>query len=227
MEAYGVNPHEISGAPDWLNSDRYDIEAKMDSSTADGLRKLNENERRAERQRMLQALLADRFKLTVHRETKELPVYELVVAKGGPKFHEAKPGDTYPNGMKLPDGHGRARLMFMGMGELTAQGLPLAPLVRELSLQLGRTVIDKTGLTGEYDFSLKWTSDVTVGAFGERLSSRGTEGSQPGTGGTSEPETSGPSIFTAIQDQLGLKLESQKGPVAILVIDRVEKPSAN
>lgn len=227
MEAYGVNPHEISGAPDWLNSDRYDIEAKMDSSMADEFRRLNENERRVERQRMLQALLADRFKLMVHREIKELPVYELVVAKGGPKFHQAQPGDTYPNGMKLPDGHGGAGLMFMGRGELTAQGLPLAPLVRELSLQLGRTVIDKTGLTGEYDFSLKWTSDVTVGAFGERLASRGTEGSQPGTEGTSEPETSGPSIFTAIQDQLGLKLESQKGPVAILVIDRVEKPSAN
>lgn len=227
MEAYGVNPHEISGAPDWLNSDRYDIEAKMDSSTADELHKLTENERRVERQRMLQALLADRFKLMVHREIKELPVYGLVAAKGGPKFHQAKPGDTYPNGMKLPDGHGGAGLMFMGRGELTAQGLPLAPLVRELSLQLGRTVIDKTGLTGEYDFSLKWTSDVTVGAFGEGLASRGTEGSQPGTGGTSEPETSGPSIFTAIQDQLGLKLESQKGPVEILVIDRVEKPSAN
>jgi uncharacterized protein (TIGR03435 family) len=230
MEAYGVNPHQISGAPDWLNSERYDIEARTDSSTADELRKLNGDERRAERQRMLQALLADRFKLTVHRETKELPVYVLVVAKGGPKFHEAKPGDTYPNGMKLPDGRGGAGLMFMGSGELTAQGLPLAPLVRELSLQLGRTVIDKTGLTGNYDFSLKWTSDATVGAFGERLAPRatgGTEGSQPGTGGTSEPESSGPSIFTAMQDQLGLKLQSEKGPVETLVIDHVEKPSAN
>lgn len=227
MEAYGVNPHQISGAPDWLNSERYDIEAKIDSATADELFKLNQNERRVERQRMLQALLADRFRLMVHSEIKELPVFELVVAKGGPKFHAAKPGDTYPNGMKLPDGHGGAHLMFMGRGELTAQGLPLETLVRELSLQLGRTVIDKTGLTGEYDFSLKWTSDVTVGAFGERLAPRGTEGSQPGTGDTSEPETSGPSIFTAIQDQLGLKLESQKGPVEILVIDRVEKPSAN
>jgi bla regulator protein blaR1 len=227
MEAYGVNPHEITGAPDWLNSERYDIEAKTDRSTADELFKLNAEERRAERQRMLQALLADRFKLVVHRETKELPVYVLAVAKGGPKFHEAKPGDTYPNGMKLPGGHGGAGLMFMGMGELTAQGLPIAPLVRELSLQLGRTVIDKTGLTGEYDFSLKWTSDVTVGAFGERLAPSGTEGSHPGAGGTSEPESSAPSIFPAIQDQLGLKLESEKGPVEILVIDHVEKPSAN
>lgn len=227
MEAYGVNPHEISGAPDWLKSERFDIEAKIDSSTANELRKLNGDERRAERQRMLQALLADRFKLMAHRETKELPVYVLVVAKGGPKFHEAKPGDTYPNGMRLPDGHGGAGLMFMGRGELTAQGLPLAPLVRELSLQLGRTVIDKTGLTGNYDFSLKWTSDVTVGAFGEALAPRETEGSPPGTGGTSEPESSGPSIFTAIQDQLGLKLQSEKGPVEILVIDHVEKPSAN
>lgn len=227
MGAYGVNPNQISGAPDWLTSERYDIEAKTDSSTADEFRKLNGDERRAERQRMLQALLADRFKLTVHRETKELPVYVLVVAKGGPKFHEAKPGDTYPNGMKLPDGHGGAGLMFMGRGELTAQGLPLETLVRELSLQLGRTVIDKTGLTGNYDFSLTWTSDVTVGGFGETLAPRETEGSQPGTRGTSEPESSGPTIFTALQDQLGLKLQSEKGPVEILVIDHVEKPSAN
>lgn len=227
MAAYGVNPHQISGAPDWFTSARYDIEAKMDRSTADALFKLKEDERRAETQRMLQALLADRFKLTVHRETKELPVYALVVAKGGAKLHEAKAGDTYPKGIKGPDGKSRAGMMFMGGGELTAQGLPLEPLVRELSLQLGRTVIDKTGLTGNYDYSLKWTSDVTVGAFGERLPPRAAEGSQPGTGGTSEPESSGPSIFTALQEQLGLKLESQKGPVEILVIDHAEKPSAN
>ncbi len=220
--AYSVENNQISGAPNWLNSEKYDIEAKMDTSTADELRKLGEDERRVERQRMLQALLADRFKLTIHRETKELPIYALVVAKDGAKFQEAKPGDTYPNGIKGPDGHAGAGMMFMGREGLTAQGLPIADLVRHLSRQLGRTVVDKTGLTGKYDFTLKWAPDERQAPM-----FKGTEGSQPGTGGTSAPESSGPSIFTAIQEQLGLKLESEKGPVDILVIDHVERPSEN
>jgi bla regulator protein blaR1 len=221
MSAYGVSPHQISGAPSWLNSERYDIEAKMDSSTADELRKLGEDERRVERQQMLQTLLADRFKLTIHRESKELPVYALVIAKDGPKFQEAKPGDTYSNGIKGPDGRPGAGMMLMGNGTLTAQGVPLVNLVRLLTRELGRTVIDKTGLTSKYDFTLKWTEEREAPMF------KGTEGSQPGTGGTSVPESSGPSIFTAVQEQLGLKLESEKGPVDILIIDHVEKPSEN
>jgi bla regulator protein BlaR1 len=221
MSAYGINPHQISGAPSWLNSERYDIEAKMDSSTADELRKLDEDERRVERQHMLQALLADRFKLTIHRESKELPVYALVVAKDGPKFQEAKSGDTYPNGIKGPDGHSGAGMMLRGGEGFTAQGIPIGNLVRQLSLELGRTVIDKTGLTSKYDFTLKWTEERQAPMF------KGTEGSQPGTGGTSAPGSSGPSIFTAVQEQLGLKLESEKGPVDILIIDHVEKPSEN
>src|SRR6266576_3587722 len=220
--AYSVENNQISGAPNWVNSERYDIEAKMDTSTADELRKLGEDERRVERQRMLQALLADRFKLTIHRETKELPTYALVVAKDGAKFQEAKPGDTYPNGIKGPDGHAGAGMMFMGREGLTAQGIPIADLVRHLSRQLGRTVVDKTGLTGKYDFNLKWAPDERQAPM-----FKGTEGSQLGTGGTSAPESSGPSIFTAIQEQLGLKLESEKGPVDILVIDHVERPSEN
>jgi bla regulator protein blaR1 len=220
--AYRVENNQISGAPNWVNSERYDIEAKMDSSTADELRKLSEDDRRDVRQRMLQALLADRFKLTIHRETKELAVFALVVAKDGPKFQEAKPGDTYPNGIKGPDGHGGAGMMFMGREGLTVQGIPIADLVRHLSRQLGRTVVDKTGLTGKYDFTLKWTPDERQAPM-----FKGAEGSQPGTGGTAAPESSGPSIFTAIQEQLGLKLESEKGPVNILIIDHVEKPSEN
>jgi uncharacterized protein (TIGR03435 family) len=221
MSAYEISPHQISGAPSWLNSERYDIEAKMDSSTADDLRKLSEDERRVERQHMLQALLADRFKLTIHRESKELPVYALVVAKDGPKFQEAKPGDTYTNGIKGPDGHSGAGMMLVGNGTLTGQGVPLVNLVRLLTRALGRTVIDKTGLTSKYDFTLKWTEERQAPMF------KGTEGSQPGTGGISTPESSGPSIFTAVQEQLGLKLESEKGPVDILIIDHVEKPSEN
>lgn len=214
--AYGVENNQISGAPSWLNSERCDIEAKMDRSTADELRKLDEEQRRVQTQKMLQALLA------LHRETKELPIYALVVAKDGPKLQEAKPGDTYPNGIKSPDGPAGAGMMFMGREGLRAQGIPIENLVRHLSRQLGRTVVDRTGLTGKYDFTLKWTADERQAPM-----LRGAEGTQPGSGGTSEPESSGPSIFTAIQEQLGLKLESQKGPVEILVIDHVERPSEN
>jgi uncharacterized protein (TIGR03435 family) len=194
----------------------------MDSSTAEELRKLSEDERRTERQRMLQALLAERFKLTVHRESKELPIYALVVAKDGPKLQEAKPGDTYPNGIKGPDGQPGAGMMMMGREGLTAQGIPIANLVRHLSRVLGRKVVDKTGLTGKYDFTLKWTPDQSQSAM-----LRGPEGGQPGTGSAAAPEASEPSIFTALQEQLGLKLDSQKGPVEILIIDHVEKPSEN
>jgi bla regulator protein BlaR1 len=221
--AYQVEPHQVSGGPSWLNSDHYDIEAKMDSATADALHKLSEEQGILERQRMLQALLADRFKLTLHRETRELPVYALLIAKNGPKLQEAKPGDTYPNGIKGPDGRAGVGMMFMnGRGSVTGQGLPVSNLVRLLSLQLGRSVVDKTGLTAKYDFTLQWTPDESQGAM--------FKGPGPGPQGTASPpppDPSGPSIFTAVQEQLGLKLESQKGPVEILVIDHAEQPSEN
>ena len=197
--AYGVEDNQISGEPSWLNSDRYDIEAKMDSATVEALHKLNEDQGRLERQRMLQALLADRFKLAIHRETKELAVYALVVAKNGPKLQEARPGDTYPNGIKGPDGVARAGFMRMGRGELTGQGLPMSSLVRLLTQQLGRTVADKTDLTGKYDFTLKWTPDENEGAMLKRPDT-----GQPGAVSAPPTDSSGPSIFTALQEQLGL-----------------------
>jgi uncharacterized protein (TIGR03435 family) len=220
--AYGIDDNQISGGPNWLNSDHFDINAKMDSATADALHKLSEDQAKLERQNMLQALLADRFKLTFHRETKELPMYALVVAKNGPKLQEAKPGDTYPNGIKGPDGVGRPGVMRMGRGEVTGQGLPVSALARLLTQQLGRTVIDKTGLTAKYDFTLKWTPDESEAAM-----FRGADPGPQWSAAASSPESNGPSIFTSIQEQLGLKLESQKGPVEILVIDHAERPSDN
>lgn len=98
--AYGVEDYQVSGAVKWLNTEYFNVEAKVDSSTIEKLRKLTSEQRGVEQQPMLQALLAGRFNLTIHHETKELPVYALVVAKGGPKIQDAKPGDTYPNGMK-------------------------------------------------------------------------------------------------------------------------------
>jgi uncharacterized protein (TIGR03435 family) len=221
--AYGVQNFQISGAPSWLGSERYDLDAKMDSDTAAALKKLDQEQGRLARSRMLQKLLADRCKLTVHTETKDMPVYALVIAKNGPKMQEAKPGDTYPNGFKGLDGVAHAGTMRMGRGQLTAQAISTDTLVHLLSQQLGRTVVDKTGLTGKYDFTLQWTPDESQGG-----ALRAPEGGGPSPAdGAAPPESSGPSIFTALQEQLGLKLESQKGTVETIVIDHVEKPSEN
>lgn len=217
--SYRVQDFQISGGPKWANSEHYDIEAKVDSSAVEELKKLSFEQRRL----MVQSLLADRFKLALHSETKELPVYALVIGKSGLKLQEAKPGDTYPNGIHGPDGHaGGAGLMHMQRGQLTAQALPMEELTQLLSQQLGRTVLDKTGLTGKYDFTLKWTPEEIHAPM-----SKGPEGGGQGPDSPSQPDSSGPSIFTAIQEQLGLKLESQKGPVEVLVIDRAETPSEN
>ena len=213
--AYGVQNFQISGAPSWLGSDRYDLDAKMDSDTAAALKKLDQEQNRVERQHMLQKLLADRCKLTVQRETKDMPVYALVVAKNGPKLQEAKPGDTYPNGFKGPDGVGHPGTMRMGRGQLTGQAISTDTLVRLLSQQLGRTVIDKTGLTGKYDFTLQWTPLPGQGL------------GLPPEAEVQQSDVEGPSIFTALQEELGLRLESATGPVEIIVIDDARRPSAN
>jgi uncharacterized protein (TIGR03435 family) len=165
---------------------------------------------------MLQSLLADRFRLTVHKETRVLPIYELVIAKSGPKLEETKGGDSDGKG---PNGVMRQGMMVMGSGSLSGQGLPMTSLVRLLSRQLSRTILDKTRLTGRYDIALHCASD---------------EGSippmPPGDAPAAPPpalESTGPSIFTALPEQLGLKLQATKGPVETVVIDRVERPSEN
>jgi uncharacterized protein (TIGR03435 family) len=222
--AYNIKDFQVSGGPSWISSDKYDIEAKESDSEAEALEKLPPDERGKQMDLMLQSLLADRFKLKVSRATKELPVYALVVAKNGPKLTEAKPGDTYQNGIKGPDGHpaGGAGMMRMGPGQLTGQGLPMESLAHLLSEQVGRNIVDQTGLKGKYDFTLQWAPDQRPAGM-----LMGPEGPKPATDNAPPPDTSGPSIFTAIQEQLGLKLESTKGPVEIIVIDHVEQPSEN
>ncbi len=214
--AYGIREDLISGAPSWADSARFDIDAKVAGSDVDALKKLTPEQRRL----ILQPLLADRFKLKMHTETKQLPVYELVLAKGGSKLNEATPGDTYANGIKGPDGVGRGGMMKVGRGQLTSQAVPMTSLANMLAQQLHRTVIDKTGLTGKYDVELTWTPDQ-----GADPMFKGPDGSPQR--GDAAPDTSGPSIFTALQEQLGLRLQSAKGPVETLVIDHVEMPSEN
>ena len=201
--AYNVEGDQISGGPDWAGSAGYDIQAKVTSFDPPDSHQLT----KVQRSQMLQSLLADRFKLAIHYETKEAPVYELTIGKGGPKLHEAKPGDTYPNGPKGPDGISHAgMIMFNGPGQFTAQAVPTSNIADFLAATLHQPVIDKTGLTGKYDFTLQFTPDNIP---------------------ASAPDPGGPSIFTAVQEQLGLKLDSTRGPVKSIVIDHIERPSEN
>jgi len=152
------------------------------------------------------ALLADRFQLVVHKETKEQPIYALVVSKNGAKLKEVKAVEGARQGMR------------MGRGLLEGFAAPMEMLGQTLSNVTERPVVDKTGLTGKYDFVLEWTPEAGADA---RTQGFGNGISEPA------PAPGGPTIFTALQEQLGLRLESQKGPVQNIVIDRAEKPSEN
>lgn len=223
QNAYGVKPFQISGGPAWISSAHYDIDAKAEGSP-------NNSEMRL----MMQALLEDRFKLKLHHETKELPIYELTVAKSGVKLPEPKEGSCIspdPSAPPLPPAPGqliqcgRVLAMIQPSGARMQGGkVSMTELIRVLSNVLGRTVVDKTGFTGTFDVHLEFTPDESLG---------GLPGPLPGPAAAGDSIRSAPSadlhgtIFPALQEQLGLKLESAKGPVEVLVIDRVERPSAN
>jgi uncharacterized protein (TIGR03435 family) len=195
--AYDLNPRTISGGPSWIESDHYDILAVTPGEV---------RPTRAEQMTMLRGLLAERFQLTFHREPKVFSIYELQVAKGGAKLKESAPGSAdppsvgpgvvYPQRVVLP-----ARNATMG---------EFASLLQRAILD--RPVVDKTGLSGRYDFDLEWAPDETQ--FG---------------GGVPAASSDAPSapLFSAIQQQLGLKLAATTGPVDALVVDKVERPSAN
>jgi len=204
VDAYNIKPNYISGGPDWIDSDAYVINAKVVAGDGTAPLKLT----KAQRRQMLQTMLADRFKLVVHNETKDAPIYELDLAKGGPKLHASTPGNDAARGVTGPDGQFHPGLSSLaGNGVIIEQNAPLS-LVADLlsSMELKRPVIDKTGLAGKYDIDLHWTPDNTP---------------------PDSPLAGGPSIFAAVQEQLGLKLNSTHGPVRTLVIDHIEKPSPN
>jgi uncharacterized protein (TIGR03435 family) len=221
----------VSGEPAWLSSEKYDILAKMDSSTADRLKKLTPDERELAQRQMLQSLLADRLKLVVHRESREFPVYALIIAKGGAKLKEAKPGDTYKDGFPYAKyyvgGDALAGKIFdqpvvahdgrIFTKTMYGFGVSTAALARQLTISAGQTVKDRTALKASYDFTLTYSP-----ALGPMA---------PGAGPQPDPIASDPSdapdLFVAIQKQLGLKLEPGKGPIEIIVIDHVERSSAN
>lgn len=242
--AFGIEPDRIVGAPKWVQSNRYDVEAKVAPEDAPKMDKLKTEQRRE----MFLPLLEERLNLKYHHETRELPMYALVVAKGGPKLTESKPGQPIPfsdghtaagqpgGAMPSPGGPGaiakadgspragNRRVIGEGMrinpGAIEAHGGSITFLSHALSRILAHTVVDKTGLTGTYDFTLNWTPDESM------RNSMGGPGGGPANG-DAPPDAGGPSLFTALEEQLGLKLESQKGTVDVIVIDHIDVPSEN
>lgn len=228
MNSYGLQEQQLVGAPPWISSERFDVVAKAEGDlgppvSRDGPSRL---------QLMIRALLEERFKLKVHREPREVPIYSLVLARpdgrlgngltvstvdcealvaarrsGGAPPDVPKPGERPQCGARV------------GFGELTAGGQPLQELVSLLSATVGRSVVDRTGLTGRYDIALRWTPDRVL----QRAA--GTASSEPIRVNGVEIDPNGPSIFTAVQEQLGLKLESERGTVEALVIDHIERPT--
>lgn len=184
--AYDMPEKQILEGPTWLTSTRFDFQAKADS---DQMKGLTAEQDRDLKRRMVQGLLAERFHLRVHRETRTLPAYDLVLAKGGAKLQLTK-----SNGKSI----GTGRTHFNG------EGLSMILIAEELSRIAGRVVVDKTNLTDRYDFKLQWASDDA-----------------PAT------DNSVPSLFTAVQEQLGLKLEPAKEAATVLIVDHVEPPTAN
>lgn len=192
--AYDVHSDHVYGQPKWLDSVRYDIVANAAKDGPAAPARLHGEP--SALQRMMQALLAERFKLTVHKEVKELPMYALVVAKGGPKVQL----------MKEPDEIGQNPFRGSRDGRLIGSQVTAEMLANVLGQQLGRTVEDQTGLKGVFDFKLEWQPESTA----------------------APAEGAGASVFAAIQEQLGLKLEGRKGRVEVLVIDHMESvPTEN
>lgn len=212
--AYNVKSDDrLEKGPDWTNSERFDIEAKTTDDDGIALQKLTPTERFDRYRLMVQSLLADRFKLKVSRHEKVLPVDAMVAARNGPKLTATAPGKQH-----MPWLWGGSR------GELHAASVSMDFFAGWLSGRAeagGRVVVDKTGLKDVYDFTLKWTPmDSAAGVSAESNVTAQTAGGHV-------IDATGSSLLTALQEQLGLKLEPQKAPVEVLVIDHVEEPSPN
>ena len=219
--AYGIQRFQISGEPKWFDTETYDVDAKMDGALASEIEKLGPEKSQVLRQEMLRALLADRFRLIMHRDTKELPIYFLVISKNGPKLVAAVPGFIGPSDIDGPDGiRATNSVTITRSGTVIGQAASIATLANSLSVQLGRPVNDRTGLTGQYDFTFKFVRD-------DIRPSVPSEGVTEGQLSPLAADPNGPTLSGAIQEHLGLKLESGKGPVEIIVIDHVERASGN
>ena len=190
--AYDIRDHQLSGGPGWMDSDRYDILARPSAEEAAKEPARPDMEAANRTRQRVRALLADRFKLAVHAETKELPIFALVVAKNGPHLQPSTSENLSIRGTS---------------GVLTCKKINMKFFAEQtLAQRMGRNVVDKTGLAGDYDFEIKYTED---------------------RGPAAAADVAGPDFLNAMQEQLGLKLEQQKGPVGVIVVDHAEKASAN
>jgi uncharacterized protein (TIGR03435 family) len=216
-QAYNVQDFQVVGGPEWLASDRFDVVAK---ASEEGI---NFETMRP----LLRSLLADRFKLKVHNETRQMPIYALVKARSdgtlGPSMKPSsadcaalmgRRGGGPPPAPPAPGQPGDCSFII-GIGKMSVGGMPISNLATALSPMVGRIVLDKTGLTGNYNYELTYSP--------EQLS--GLPPVLNGTAVTVDPNM--PSIFTALQEQLGLKLDPDKGPVDVLVVDSAEQPTAD
>jgi uncharacterized protein (TIGR03435 family) len=221
--AYQLQDFQIVGGPGWISSDRFDLVAKAEGNlppTAPGGPP-------GPLQLMLRALLAERFSLVVHEDTRELPTYALVHARTdrrlGPQLRRSEidcaqvAGARGRGGLPVPPPQPGGRPVCgirIGPGQLSAGGIPLVQFATALAPFVQRVIVDQTGLSGNFDVDLSWTPDQMP------------QGAPPQGASPLPPiDPNGPSIFTAVQEQLGLKLESERGPVSVLVIDRVEQPT--
>ncbi len=236
--AYGVKNFQISG-PSWMDSERFDITATMPPGTT-----------KEQFEKMLQNLLADRFKLTLHHEQKDLPAYVLTVGKKGPKMKVSeeeppvKPDDPPPPAPSIGKGDlktgkdgfpefpagrrgGPMMIMMPGKAKMAGNGMTMQQLVDQLSRMLAKPVVDHTELTGKYDFVLYFAPEQTqIGGRGPGII--GPDGGSHESRIAADDAEPAPTILAAVQDQLGLKLDSQKASVDLLVIDRVERvPTEN
>ncbi len=207
-EAYGVTLFDVSGGPAWIEDEHFDIQAKSDDTVNAQLVNLNNCDARQAKQKMLQALLADRIKLTVHRTTRLVTGYDLILAKNGPKLQSSKPAEEDAAGEAKPRGGTMSMRMRSNGTELTVQDYSMSMFAGWLNVgDLHSPVQDKTGLPGTYDFKLQWSNEDSP---------------------SSSPQDSRwPSIFTAVQEQLGLKLQPTKVPTDTIVIDHIEQPTEN
>jgi uncharacterized protein (TIGR03435 family) len=199
--AYGMHAKQIIGAPDWLGTDLYDIDGVADVPGRPSIKQMGD---------MMQGLLVDRFALKFHHEQRELSVYAIQVAAGGPKMKETTAGPNDPQGFGLA-----------GFGDLYVRNMTMKEFATWMqSGVMDKPVVDQTGLTARYDFHLKWTPDDSQFA-----QFRGTNGPiQPPAGDNPDAP---PSLYTALEEQLGLKFTATKATDDVIVIDHVEKPSPN
>jgi uncharacterized protein (TIGR03435 family) len=222
--AYQIQPFQIVGGPNWIASDRFDIVAKAAGDVPPPTPGVA-----GPMQLMMRTLMADRFKLTLHNEQREMPIYALVLAKADGKLGpQLKPSTTdcaalmgaaaRRGGPPPPPSFNEPMQCGMRVfpGALSAGGFPLSQLTQFLSSTVQRIVVDRTGLTGNFDLNMTWTPDQMPQGRGDP---------PPGAPPLPAIDPNGPSIFTAVQEQLGLKLESTKAPVDVLVIDRAEHPT--